>query len=232
MTAQAADPVWGYPDLRSEASGHCLARALGQDCGDKRLWAGSARGLQSKVGDTDTARLLASCTSKQRATTSATLSPSPRPAPLGGDGRAWLAFCAPGTNHHTRPKPQQRFQSDTWAPLPFLHPPLHHARSNLLRDDPLSLIKDTCIEHQGSMFAGHAVQSSHAALGSPGPGIWPLGKCFCSTCNFTHHCIGLVILLLEPCFAIGGTLVPRQKNSTGFSPWITDSEFQATYSKN
>lgn len=107
---------------------------------------------------------------------------------------------------------------------------LHHARSNLQRDDPL--IQDTCIEHKGLMSAGDAVQSSRAALGSPGPGIWPLGKCFCSTCNFTHHCIGLVILLLEPCFAIGGRLVPRQKNSTGFSSWITNSEFQATYSKN
>lgn len=107
---------------------------------------------------------------------------------------------------------------------------LHHARSSLLRDDPL--IKDTCIEHRGLMFAGDAVQSSRAALGSLGPGIWPLGKCFCSTCNFTHHCIGLVILLLELCSAIRGTLVPRQKNSTGFSSWITDSEFQATYSKN
>lgn len=93
MTAQAADLVWGYPELRSEASGHCLTRALGQDRGDKRLWAGLVRGLKSKMGDKDTARLLASGSSKQRATTSVTLAPSPSPAPRGGDGRApvWLS---------------------------------------------------------------------------------------------------------------------------------------------
>lgn len=107
---------------------------------------------------------------------------------------------------------------------------LYYPRSSSLEDEPLT--KDAYMGHKGLMFAGDALRSSHAALGSPDPGIWPLRKRFCSTCNFTHHCIGLVILLLEPCFAIGEMLVPWQKNSTGFSSWITDSKFQATYVKN
>lgn len=51
---------------------------------------------------------------------------------------------------------------------------LHHARSNLLRDDPL--IKDTCIEHKGLMFAGDAVQSSKCCLRKPRPWDPAAGK--------------------------------------------------------
>lgn len=100
MTAQAADPVWGYPDLRSETGGHCLTRALGQDCDAKRLW---ARGLQSKMGDKDTAGLLASGTSKQRATTSAT-----NPASLSGDGRAQGWLCVRQAQTTTRDQNHSR----------------------------------------------------------------------------------------------------------------------------
>lgn len=107
---------------------------------------------------------------------------------------------------------------------------LHHASSSLQRDDPL--VQDTCIEHKGLMFAGDAVQSSRAALGSPGPGIWLLGECFCSTCNFTHHCIGLVILLLEPCFAMEESLCLGTKIQLDFLHGLPTLNFKLHTQKN
>lgn len=167
--------------------------------------------------------------------------PDPRPGAstrsLAGSPRV-LKHCGLAQWGGCRVRRVTRTQPDCWQLMlvsraAYGEPPstsLHHPRSNPLKDGPV--IKDTCIGHEGLMFAGAAGQSSHAALGSPGPGIWLLRKCFCSACNFTHHCIGLVIPQLEPCSAIRETLVPQQKNSTGFSSWITNSKFQATYSKN
>lgn len=155
--------------------------------------------------------------------------PAKRARTRDGGARGWLASARHKPSHEAKSTAEVLERHPSGVPIPT-SASFHHPASNPLKDDPLA--KDARVGHKGSTFAGDAVQSSRAALGSPGPGIWPLRKCFCSTCNFTHHCIGLVILLLEPCFAVGETLVPRQKNSTGFSPWITDSEFQATYSKN
>lgn len=231
LNCQGCWPALGLPrpQARSQRS-----QPRWQPQGAKTLQASPVRRLQGERGDKDAARLLATHVREQsgiwRATTSAGLAPGPEPGiPW------WKQWSARLARQCTRHKPSQ--QTKTTAEVLEQHLStapistsisLHHPWSNPLKDD--SLVKDACIGHEGLMFAGAAGQSSRAALGSPGPGSWLLRNCFCSTCNFTHHCIGLVILQLEPCFAIRETLVPRQKNSTGFL-WITDSKFQATYSK-
>lgn len=163
MISQAADPVWGYPDLRSEAGGHWLTRALGQDCDAKRLW---AKGLQDgRQGHSRIAGIW------HQQAESHHFSHQPSISVVMAEHKAGFACARRKPPHETKTTAEVSEQHLSATPV-STSTSLHHARSNLLRDDPL--IKDTCIEHKRLMFAGDAVQSSKYCLRKPRP--WDLAS--------------------------------------------------------